>query len=449
MNTRVTDAGLEHLKGLTGLQSLALNTTRVTGQGLAHLKALTGLEDLSLESNSITDADLAYLDGLPWLRELELSGSKITDAGLTHVRSLTGLQRLILRRTRMTDAGLESLKGLTELRQLGLEGAQITDAGVEHLQGLKGLQRLWLDNTRVGDAGIEHLKGLTGLLQLGLQGTQITDAGLEHIQGLTRLQGLFLTRTRITDDGLKHLQGLSELRDLGLIETQVTDAGARQLKQSLPNLTVRRDQVPPTTQGTDKPARPTSADATPVFTDNFDNGTSEKWQFRDMKTPLPAPGHAVENGQLRLSNARASLDSIDLTDYVVRARICIKESVPNPHGSFHIGVRRTPSPSRANLQERYGLALICANPGGLWLAYSYYDASSTLQHAVLGFTSCKVVVGQWYTLEFEVRGERLRVYLDGKLMVEARDERLTKGSIQIGSANATVLIDEFSVYALP
>ncbi len=449
MNTRVTDAGLEHLRGLTELQSLALNTTRVTGLGLVHLKSLTGLEELSLGGDRITDANLASLDGLPRLTKLELSGSQITDAGLIHIRSLTGLQRLSLRNTRITDAGLESLKGLTGLWRLGLQSTQITDAGLEHLQGLRGLRRLWLDDTRIGDAGLEHLKGLTELEMLELPGTQVTDAGLEHLQGLTRLQGLYLTRTRITDAGLKHLRGLTELRDLGLIETQVTDEGTRQLKQSLPNLTVWTVGRQPATLGSDEPTQPIRADVTPIFADNFDNGPSDRWRFRDMRTPLPAPGHAVENGQLRLSNARAFLDSIDLTDYVVRARICIKESAPNSQGSFGIAVRRTPSLVRATLQNRYALSLICGNPGGLWLAFSYYDGSGALQQHVLGLTSCKVVVGQWYTLEFEIRGEQLRVYLDGKLMVEATDERLTKGPIQISSGNATVLVDDFSVHPLP
>jgi len=39
--TKVTDAGLEHFKGLTQLQELCLTDTKVTGAGLEHLKGLT------------------------------------------------------------------------------------------------------------------------------------------------------------------------------------------------------------------------------------------------------------------------------------------------------------------------------------------------------------------------------------------------------------------------
>ena len=37
----MTDAGLEHLKGLTQLQRLACGDTQVTDAGLEHLKGLT------------------------------------------------------------------------------------------------------------------------------------------------------------------------------------------------------------------------------------------------------------------------------------------------------------------------------------------------------------------------------------------------------------------------
>ena len=43
-DTQVTDAGLEHLRGLTGMLSLNLSRTRVTDEGVAELqKALPRL----------------------------------------------------------------------------------------------------------------------------------------------------------------------------------------------------------------------------------------------------------------------------------------------------------------------------------------------------------------------------------------------------------------------
>ena len=42
--TQVTDAGLEHLKGLSRLQELYLDGTQVTDAGLEHLKGLSQLK---------------------------------------------------------------------------------------------------------------------------------------------------------------------------------------------------------------------------------------------------------------------------------------------------------------------------------------------------------------------------------------------------------------------
>ena len=82
----------------------------------------------------MTDADLEHLKGLSQLRSLDLSGTQITDAGLEHLSELTQLHVLILWNTAVTDAGLKHLKRLPALRTLGLRGTRITDAGVEHLR---------------------------------------------------------------------------------------------------------------------------------------------------------------------------------------------------------------------------------------------------------------------------------------------------------------------------
>ena len=72
-NTRVTDAGLAHLEGLTRLEWLTLDLTQVTGAGMEHLQGLTKLETLLLSNTQVTDAGLKYLDGLTALKWLELT----------------------------------------------------------------------------------------------------------------------------------------------------------------------------------------------------------------------------------------------------------------------------------------------------------------------------------------------------------------------------------------
>jgi len=87
--TRITDDGLQCLKGLTQLRKLDLDDTKITDAGLAPLKGLTQLPRLDLENTQITDAGLEYLKGMTQLEQLDLDGTKVTDAGLVrHPQSL-------------------------------------------------------------------------------------------------------------------------------------------------------------------------------------------------------------------------------------------------------------------------------------------------------------------------------------------------------------------------
>jgi len=108
--SKITDAGLLHLKGLTGLQTLSLYRTQTTDVGLVHLKGLTKLQSLNLQLTKITDAGLAHLKGLANLETLSLQLTKITDAGLVHLKGLTGLQVLYVSNTKVTDAGVAELQ---------------------------------------------------------------------------------------------------------------------------------------------------------------------------------------------------------------------------------------------------------------------------------------------------------------------------------------------------
>ena len=88
-------------------------------------KAVIGVD---LQNTKVTDAGLKHLEGLTKLRDINLGGTKVTDAGLEHLKGLTNLQSLFLGRTKVTDAALEHLRGLPQLRWLNLEGIKVTDA---------------------------------------------------------------------------------------------------------------------------------------------------------------------------------------------------------------------------------------------------------------------------------------------------------------------------------
>ena len=76
----------------------------------AVLERFNELKVLRLSGTQITDAGLIHLTGLTGLEELDLRGTQISNAGLVHLKGLSGLYALNLRDTQTTGAGLADLK---------------------------------------------------------------------------------------------------------------------------------------------------------------------------------------------------------------------------------------------------------------------------------------------------------------------------------------------------
>ncbi len=157
--TQISDQELGNLlASLHDLRFLSLAETKVGDAGLQHLLALSELEELHLDHSEITDAGLVLLASLPKLRILDLKGTRISDAGLAHLSGLHQLKGLYLTRTAITDAGLLHLHSLTELDTLILWDTAISDAGLQHLRHLNQLKELILWNTQVTREGAAALQ---------------------------------------------------------------------------------------------------------------------------------------------------------------------------------------------------------------------------------------------------------------------------------------------------
>jgi hypothetical protein len=69
---------------------------------------------VSFTSTSVTDAVLEHVTGLTQLQTLEVINYQVTDAGLVHLTGLTRLQTVRLLLVKVTDAGLVHVKGLNQ-----------------------------------------------------------------------------------------------------------------------------------------------------------------------------------------------------------------------------------------------------------------------------------------------------------------------------------------------
>jgi hypothetical protein len=129
------------LDHLTELEVLDLRGSRITDAGLAHLRGLKGLRHLSLAYvPTVTDSGIGQLGFLSQLEDINLTGTKVTSEGLSRLRGLKHLRGLVLNETKLSDADLERLANELEryrfwprFEWMNLDVTFVTDGGVQRL----------------------------------------------------------------------------------------------------------------------------------------------------------------------------------------------------------------------------------------------------------------------------------------------------------------------------
>ncbi len=125
----ITDEGLAALQG-KNFRVLQLGHTKITDAGIVHLKASTRLSNLELPGTKVTDKGLSNLRDLKELAVIELSGCDVSGSSLKDL-NLNQLESLSMARTAFDDDGLASLAKLPKLRRVHCEGSKVTRAGIE------------------------------------------------------------------------------------------------------------------------------------------------------------------------------------------------------------------------------------------------------------------------------------------------------------------------------
>ncbi len=95
-----------------GGKELRLNVTPQASTDLSPLAALQSddLQYLQLSGTRVNNAGLAHIRGLTGLRVLWLYDTQVSDAGLIHLRGLAGLRVLNLRSTLVSVGGVDALQ---------------------------------------------------------------------------------------------------------------------------------------------------------------------------------------------------------------------------------------------------------------------------------------------------------------------------------------------------
>lgn len=139
-STGLGDADLAHLSGCRRLERLGLSSNPgITDAGIQHLRGITSLRHIDLPYTSVGDGAMAVLAGLPRLESLSINATKVSDRGLAALRPDSALRVLYIQNdgNEISDAGLQSVaQNCPELRELRI----VSDAAT--LKNLRSLEKL-------------------------------------------------------------------------------------------------------------------------------------------------------------------------------------------------------------------------------------------------------------------------------------------------------------------
>lgn len=252
--TWITDAGLQHLAGLSDLEILDIRQTDISDDGLIAIREFPSLQVLRVNGTRITpEGARALKRDRPALRieTGQVQPNVVTSFANAEFIGLRFLQRArqdeiqeLLRQPQSQDAlkilsraqiagcllndssfadGIEFLPRLRLLQYLRLWGDWIDDDMCAGLWKNHRLRSLDLENTSVTDACLEHVARCRTLMRLNLDGSQVTGEGLGQLSALP-LGELHLRRLTLSDAAYDELAKLKSLQHLTLpISTADTD----------------------------------------------------------------------------------------------------------------------------------------------------------------------------------------------------------------------------------
>lgn len=241
--TRVTDQGMQELKNLPGIVELNLRFAEyVTDEGIAAIKNWKKLKYLSLHGTKASDTALDHIAGITTLESIDAGSIMLTDVGPERLTVLPNLKSLSLGGNEIGDAGMQALRNMPGLRYLDLSGRQGTDSnvwaismsdvGLEALLTLNELTELRFGCTSIG-VGIEGARFAT----VSMMG--ITPRWIDQMKSLKKLRRLTIQGCdRIDDSAVPLLAALPSLEMLDLKGTAVTAKGIAALKAAKPKVRI-------------------------------------------------------------------------------------------------------------------------------------------------------------------------------------------------------------------
>ncbi len=238
--THITDEGMAELKSLRNVTDLNLYYAEfVTDQGVAAIKDWKKLKHLNLHGTKSSDTALEHIAGITSLESLDVGSTLMTDVGLERLTTLTNLKELTMGGNELGDAGLQGLRQLPALTYLDLSGRQGTDKNVWTIvmsnAGLDAV--LSLHNLRELSIGCYAMNvGIEGAKFAEVTATAVLPEWLDRMRVLLpKLQSVrFQGCSKIDDSSIKTLVSMPNLKEADLRGTSVTEKGAASFARKSP-----------------------------------------------------------------------------------------------------------------------------------------------------------------------------------------------------------------------
>lgn len=202
----VTDAGLEHLRGLVRLQYLEFNNlARVTGPGAKVLADLPALEYIRLLSMPTVEGVIKTVATGKRPAQIILGSMPIPEAALAALGTSSAMSRIDFEKetTGLTAAGLAHLVKMKKLAQLNFVDVTIDDAMAAEISKMDGLQHLTIRQSKLTEAGIVSLGRLRNLTDVTITSPPVTPAALATYKKWRALKNLTVGKVTPPEDMVK------------------------------------------------------------------------------------------------------------------------------------------------------------------------------------------------------------------------------------------------------
>lgn len=217
--TKANDEWIAPLQKLTNLKSLRFtNNGRLTDAGLEHLAGLRGLDTFAFVGTEMQGHAFAKFDGWISLKKCSFRGSKLDDEGLRlFAEHCPNIESLSLAHAKFTDSGAPNLAKMAHLKSLELGTPNATPQALRHIGALP-LENLQLGEGFDSPTCIPYLKGISSLRRLTLtEAKNLADTDLLQIAALTQLESLELNNLQLPDARIPQLKIFSRLKSLRLV----------------------------------------------------------------------------------------------------------------------------------------------------------------------------------------------------------------------------------------